>query len=514
MRSSYRARSRGQVLVMACLTFLLLALTLMASFSISHSVHERVRIQAAADQQAFTIATIEARGFNTLAYMNRAIAGAIVAELSLHAWRAIASRDVSMYQAGFFSFLMVAAMEFAQCPKFQIQHCIHGIQALRIAFKYNSKHRSTKSDLENKDGKWRDAVSNYQTMINKIIEDEKSLLDKVKDEVNGGLTLQLVRNNTAPNATMENFDDYNKANLACAVEGSNFDDECKGFAWKKTKGVSDTGARIKLMEQAALAARMPMNYGRMGSRSLSADGYHSMDPISDELLASVSPNTKPISIMLPGIDPDMSNNPDNMMDIQSEGDFKEFSILAEKVELDNNTISGKEPISFVYVKWKDGMGGWITKGEDPGSGSQYTGVCNSNCFISYRMGDKSNPPDDDSDYNQPATYGGMKQDLRAVQGGGKAEWEIDGKGEVQMVGGDKSFKYVSSGQAYAVAKGKTYFHQLGDWNVLPNFFDPFWRAKLHPFLRNEMGEALNTLGDNKGKDTVGDSQTAVEGWKR
>ncbi|MBL8910060.1 MAG: hypothetical protein JNM17_05065 [Archangium sp.] len=517
MRSSFRARSRGQVLVMACLTFLLLALTLMASFSISHSVHERVRIQSAADQQAFSIAVIEARGFNTLAYMNRAIAGAIVAELSLHAWRAIAGRDVSMYQAGFISFLMVAAMEFAQCPKFQIQHCIHGIQALRIAFKYNSKHRSTKSDLEGKDNQWKEAVKGFSDMIKDIYKDEQDMLDKVKDEVNGGMTLQMVQRNTAPNASMEKFEDYNTVNLACAVEGSKFDDKCKALDWKQATGVSAASTRTGIMEQAALAARMPLNIGRMGSRSLSADGYHSMDPISDQLLASVSPESDPLSLMLGGFDPDISNNPDNMMDIQSEGGYREISIMAEDISLGNNRISASEPISFVLVNWKHGNGFFITNGSAPNSSGSYEGVpCNGSggCFINYRMGQKSNPPDDDSDWNQPATYGGMKQDLRSIQGGGKGAWEIEGKGEVQMVGGDKSFKYVSDGQAFAVAKGKTYFHQLGDWNVAPNFFDPFWRAKLHPFLRKEMGAALDQLGDSKGAETIRNNQTAVEGWKR
>ena len=82
------ARGRGQVLPLACLVLLLCAVMMMASFSVANAVHERTRIQAAADAHAFTIATLEARGFNTMAFMNRAIAGAIVAEMGIHAWRA------------------------------------------------------------------------------------------------------------------------------------------------------------------------------------------------------------------------------------------------------------------------------------------------------------------------------------------------------------------------------------------------------------------------------------------
>ncbi len=504
---------RGQVLALACLTFLLLALTLMASFSVSHAVHERIRIQAAADAQAFSIATLEARGFNTIAYMNRAIAAGIVAELALHAWRAIASRDASMYQAGFFSFLMVAAMEFAKCPKFQIQHCIHGIQALRIAFKYNSKYRNAKNDVESKDSKWRDAVKGYSDMIKAIYKDEKDILDKLKGEIAGGSMLSSLKAVSAPKASQKDFEKFNVTNLACAVEGSSFDDKCEALPWKKTVGVLAANERTLVMESAAKAARLPFEIGRGQSRSLSASGYHSTDAIDDSIPAQMGFIP---SLLLAPMDIDISNNPQNMMDVQSEGSYKEISFLAEKVDVNNNKITSSEPISIVVVEWKDGNGIWITKGSVPSS-SEYEGVpCNGSggCFINFRTAGKSNPPDDDTDYGQPATYGGMSVDLRVLsKGGGKGAWEIDGKGEVQMVGAKKKFKYVPGQDAYAVAKGKTYFHQLGQdgWKAPPNLFDPFWRAKLHPFLRKELSEALSEAGDSPGQQVIDSAGTSVEG---
>ena len=51
----------------------------------------------------------------------------------------------------------------------------------------------------------------------------------------------------------------------------------------------------------------------------------------------------------------------------------------------------------------------------------------------------------------------------------------------------------------AVAKAKVYFHQLGNWKVAPNFFDPFWRAKLHFFKsKQELQTVLTRAGDTDG----------------
>jgi hypothetical protein len=170
-------------------------------------------------------------------------------------------------------------------------------------------------------------------------------------------------------------------------------------------------------------------------------------------------------------------------------------------------------MALVFVQWKHGFGVYFTKGTQSDSMGQYDGVCkdDANCFVNFRMG-KPSTQTDDADYGQPATYGGMKQSLRALKGGGKGAWEIDDKGSVQMVGTKGKFKYVSDNNGYAVAKGKTYFHQLGKdgWKVPPNFFDPFWRAKLQPFVRNELKTVLSKMGDTAGSQIVG-SGGPVEG---
>lgn len=490
-RRSHR-RSRGQVLVLAALTFLLLALSMMASFAVSHAVHERIRIQAAADSHAFTVAVLEARGFNSLGYMNRAIAGALVAEMSLHAWRSMANRNTAMYNAGFMAFIQVAAMEFAQCNPWNFTHCIHGFQALRIAMKYKRKANSTKNDIESKDSKYNEAVKGFSDMIKNVVKDEKSLVKKVSSEIekSSGTLADLARKNS-PKGQVLDVDKYNTSFLACAVEGTDIDSKCNPPSWASKGSVSSTGDRQKVMESAATAAAPIFAKGRGQARGLTDQGFNTM-PVMGGVPGMDEPIDIPITVM---------SNPDNMMDIQSEGTYLEIG-PGQTQSLGGNTVKANTQTNMVFVQWKDGFGMWTTSGSAP-SDSNYDGICkdDSNCFVNFRMGPASSG-ENVTDYGQPSTYGAFKQSLRALANGDKGAWEIDGKGEVKSPVGDGKFKYVTDNDAYAVAKGKTYFHQFGDWSVPPNLFDPFWRAKLHNFKKSELEGVLGQVGDSTGKQVV------------
>lgn len=68
-----RRDERGQALVIGAVAMLVLAVTVMASVSIGHGVYEKIKLQDAADAQAYSLAVKEARAYNFLAYTNRAM---------------------------------------------------------------------------------------------------------------------------------------------------------------------------------------------------------------------------------------------------------------------------------------------------------------------------------------------------------------------------------------------------------------------------------------------------------
>jgi hypothetical protein len=500
-------RARGQVLVLACVTFLTMALMMLASFGVANAIHERIRIQAAADAQAFSTATLEARAFNTMAYMNRAIVGALVSEMSLHAWKAIAERDEAMMRAGFFSFLMVAAVEFSKCPKFKLHHCWHGVQALRIAFRFNSRASQVGNLIQSKENQFRTAVTSLNDAIKDTHEAQRQLLRNVKDQImlpQSPLSpMRSMLSTSAPRASYAVLGDYNTSDFACAIEGSEFDNDCKQRSWKSNGAVAEPSKRRAIIESAAMAARGPLESGSWGpphfGRKLAGDGYRGDGFIYNPVV----------------------RNPDAAMNVQGSGSFTEIGFMPIEAEVSNNQVSADVGFGLVYVSWRDGSGMWFTNGR-ASSGNPYRGVpCNgADCFINFRFINQG----DETDYGQPATYGAVRQDLKRMRverlGGGwdsTRPWEQKGQGTVSVqLTQDRAARLttVPRDQGVAVAKGKTYFHQLDSWQVPPNMFDPFWRAKLHPFHRDELKELLMIVGDVDGRMIMESGNSAVEGVMR
>lgn len=61
----------GQAIILGCVMVLILALAVLGTVNLSKTTHERIRLQNAADNAAYSLATHEARAFNFYAFSNR-----------------------------------------------------------------------------------------------------------------------------------------------------------------------------------------------------------------------------------------------------------------------------------------------------------------------------------------------------------------------------------------------------------------------------------------------------------
>jgi hypothetical protein len=95
-------------------------------------------------------------------------------------------------------------------------------------------------------------------------------------------------------------------------------------------------------------------------------------------------------------------------------------------------------------------------------------------------------------FNQPILYGYSDQDLRLNEQGNHAPWEIMNNGSIDLglIGPQEHIDIADQKNGAAVSKALTYYHRPRDWQEHPNFFNPYWHAKLHPFSQSEAAEVL------------------------
>lgn len=149
---------------------------------------------------------------------------------------------------------------------------------------------------------------------------------------------------------------------------------------------------------------------------------------------------------------------------------------------------------------------------------------------------KFNPKaDHDSDYNQPSTWiflnippdklntGGEKKPYTykyKFQHGGSEQFSFDnidpenpaisGGRAAEMdttIGGERNSFFFEG--LNVLSRGMAYYHRPGNWQENPNFFNPFWRAKLAPIgnkltqIFDRMTQGMNKPGNEDNSQFVG-----------
>ncbi len=105
------------------------------------------------------------------------------------------------------------------------------------------------------------------------------------------------------------------------------------------------------------------------------------------------------------------------------------------------------------------------------------------------------------DFNQPSTWIFLNKHHKDFQTSGEARqpwyfkftWQRGGQPMASLdttIGGDRSAVFLEG--LNAIARGMVYYHRPGDWAETPNFFNPFWRARLAP-----VGDKLKKMWDER-----------------
>ncbi len=509
------ARSRGQVMVLGAVALLVMALMLMASFSVSNAIHEKVRIQAQADAQAYSLAVLEARAFNVTSHYNRAIVATLVAQMSLHSWMAIATANVSQLECESRALWMIIGLETGLCVSGNA-HCFHKAEAEFDKNRTDSTLIQWKSKLQNKEQPFNDAVKALKEMADSLHGSQNDVLSRMSGQfdTNQGVLATLKASNASASNYLGQIDGINRGEFACALEGSSIDDSCAGSHKRDKSSASD---RSRVMENAANAARP--RFGTQGNPpSVSPRNWND---IGSEPRAQLSHGQWSISAQANKAGVGQSWDPAS--DAEGKNVGARVAVSECRIERYEDSFGEGRYKGAIFSDSNGGMHQYnsqFDRNHREFKGVQMEDPCGeSNCFVNFRA-----DPDVAHDFGQPTVYGGVRQSLRAYhlksdgdfQSGGFREhagWELndEGKVSVELVKGDPAVvNYVARGEGLAVAKAKVYFHQLGHWESPPNFFDPFWRAKLHFFSRDEMGQLLDRVGDSAGRQLI-NAGAPVEG---
>jgi hypothetical protein len=496
-RAPHRAQ-RGQALVLAALSLLLLALMVALSFNVSQALRGKTRLQQHSDAMAYSLATIEARTLNYFAVSNRSIAASYVAMNSIHAYMAAASVTSEMLHQGKDNFYMVAAIEALLCAPCPFtgsgcEHCPHIIQAIRIARKFRTKAGQYERKIKGVENSFNNAVEALDRMMDAIHASQAIVFAETARTLQNGTAYNLsrIKQINAPDASdiAGAVGGLNAAEFSCAIDGM----PCVVPGKPRD---SQIRVRAKVMTEVANASRpdWPANRGTPFPFYL-----------NPQFLADLMTNIQGEGLTTP------ITHDGTAKTVQRRGTS---ALHQGQTGSNEGKVSSADEHGTLFTYWKHGVGvgnysadiasGKSGSGHNPRRGhtgrhDRFEGVytkdlmtcaTGGNCFMKFRS-----DADPKKDFGQPHVYSYVTRKLR--MGLKKAPWELNDQARIQFKHGQvgTGTLTLAADEGAALSKAMVYYHRLGDWREQPNMFNPFWRAKLHPFTGTEASTVLGAAGN-------------------
>ncbi|WNG40255.1 hypothetical protein F0U60_46025 [Archangium minus] len=501
LKRSRRGAPRGQALVLAALSLLLLGLMVALSFSVSHALRGKTRLQQHSDAMAYSMAVVEARSLNYFAVSNRAIAASFVAMNSLHAYMAAGTVTSAMLDQGKTNFEWITAQEALLClpcpwKSSACKHCKHAVKAYKISKKFNNKRKEYDKEIKSVEKSFDNAVQALDAMIDIIHMSQQTVFAQTSSLLSNGTANQmsLIKEINAKEASNVSsaVGGLNVAEFSCAIDGMPCSVSGKPGNTART-------ARAKVMTEVANATRpeWPATRGRGVAEYLHPD-------FLEDLMHGIQGSGESL----------VTGHDGTAKTVQSAS-----TSAVEQGQVSNNEgkVSGADEHGRLSSTWEDGFwtgryeasifSGKDSNGHSPGSAhsggkhNKFEGVyskdlmacaAGGNCFMKFRA-----DPDNTRDFGQPHVYSYVTMKMRKGDWKNETPWELNSQSELKFTHGQMGTAQIKMApdEGAAISNALVYYHRLGDWQEQPNMFNPFWRAKLHPFTGNQAATVLSAAGN-------------------
>ncbi|MGC4122864.1 MAG: Tad domain-containing protein [Myxococcales bacterium] len=514
-------RPTGQVILLGSVFILLLSFALMMVLTVSWATHERIRIQHAADAQAYSQAVQTARAFNYMAYSNRAAAGALVSMAVLSSYESEASAAVDLWWSHGVINIVAMGCEFGICCSCpwglccKLNHCWHAFEDLWTAIEFFTSAGDIADDVKELDSPFKKAMDGFQQMVQTIKYWNFATL--------GGLSGQVFMS-----GGVADLDDYNlpahKNGKGETIGMVNAINTSAIFGSVNMKDATNDERKHKDMTEVANASRGGWTRGRNWGLEAPVILAPLSMKIHDEdggwwVQAQIGWGLGGKA----GITEDGDLGPSS--DIKGDG-IKSRDFWYQVGMCQHNccgNANGEPGIWPISLGWGWFMPAVVYTSSDGGehdsnmiegphdTDNHDLDVDQAFTVYSIKMPDDVEP---EAPYKQPAIFAAVKQHLSVNENGGEQPWMITRSGtqkpklvgeqqDLNFKGGEANGGGDDTDLAFAMAKALVYYHRPGDWREPPSFWNPFWRAKLHPFTRGEAALVAGATGHSNTLQLVG-----------
>lgn len=492
---------RGQALVLGSLCLFLLALMVALSFNLSHALRQKTRLQQHSDAMAYSMAILQARSLNYFAMSNRATGSTFVAMNTVHGYMAAASVTAQMLRSGEENFYGIMAEEIILClpcpwTGSACKHCADAVAAARIARKFNREARNYDNKIKGVETDFNNAVKALDAMMDTIHASQQSVSRDLQQALRDGNShgLAELRQINAPEAStvVSAVGDINAAEFGCVIDGM----ACTRPGKPANTSNSTRGIEMTEVSNAARpdwtanrgSAPMPTHLNPQFLQDLTRN----IQGEGTTVITSHSGTAKTVNSQGRGAFNSTSASNDGSLS----GGLEEGSTLST---FRHGLTWGSDYRAEIY---SGASGGAHVNGRSHnGQHAEYQGssakdlvscTMQGNCFMKFRASSDKN-----QDYGQPRVYSYVTMRLRA-DNVVDAPWQLNDSSTVNFEHGENGTGTIelAANEGAGLSKALVYYHRLGSWKEQPNMFNPFWRAKLHPFTPREAAEVLNAAGQS------------------